>query len=68
MAKGEQLLGLISKLLDVSRIESVGVQLNRRPLTSATWCTGRHVSGPTCQAPSAAGADQLPEQLPRIFR
>lgn len=32
MAKGEQLLGLISKLLDVSRIETVGVQLNRRPL------------------------------------
>jgi signal transduction histidine kinase len=32
MAKGEQLLALISKLLDVSRIETVGVQLNRRPL------------------------------------
>jgi signal transduction histidine kinase len=32
MAKGEQLLGLISKLLDVSRIESAGVQLQRRPL------------------------------------
>ncbi|MBL9008874.1 MAG: HAMP domain-containing histidine kinase [Myxococcales bacterium] len=32
MAKGEQLLALISKLLDVSRIETVGVQLNRRPV------------------------------------
>lgn len=32
MAKGEQLLGLISKLLDVSRIELAGVQLQRRPL------------------------------------
>lgn len=30
MVKGEQLLGLITTLLDVSRIESAGVQLQRR--------------------------------------
>ena len=32
MDKGEQLLGLISKLLDVSRIEAAGVQLQRTVL------------------------------------
>lgn len=30
MSKGEQLLGLIGKLLDVSRIEAIGVQLDLR--------------------------------------
>ncbi len=68
MAKGEQLLGLISKLLDVSRIESVGVQLNRRPLDLRDLVHEVvYVQVPHARRRRLHVQINLPEQLPLVY-
>jgi signal transduction histidine kinase len=68
MAKGEQLLGLISKLLDVSRIESVGVQLNRRPLDLRDLVHEVvYVQAPHARRRRLHVHINIPEQLPLVL-
>ncbi len=68
MAKGEQLLGLISKLLDVSRIESVGVQLNRRPFDLSDMVHEVvYLQAPHARRRRLQVQISLSEQLPQIF-
>ncbi len=68
MAKGEQLLALISKLLDVSRIETVGVQLNRRPLDLRDLVHEVvYVQAPQARRRRLQVHVDVPPQLPMVF-
>jgi signal transduction histidine kinase len=64
MDKGDQLLGLISKLLDVSRIEAAGVQLTRTAVDLHSLCAEvLHTVAPQCRRKRTQLTAALPPDL-----
>jgi signal transduction histidine kinase len=64
MDKGDQLLGLITKLLDVSRIESSGVELTRSAVDLHSLCAEvLHTVAPQCRRKRTQITAILPQDL-----
>lgn len=64
MDKGDQLLGLISKLLDVSRIEAAGVELVRSAVDIRALCHEvLHTVAPQCRRKRTHISCSLPDDL-----
>jgi signal transduction histidine kinase len=68
MEKGEQLLGIITGILDISRIEAGGVSLDRQPFDpSETIVSALSTVAPTARRKRLSVEAELPPTLPKVL-